>query len=614
MGRIADIPRFPEGTDVYLEAEMSELVSGGSYVPLDFYVCDDIEVRALPWSGLIDFEHKEGSVSGLVLHLPNSLPVGLYSLQVTLWKGGNQSRCLELSSFRFVRSSNEVNVDYGVWSSPEGSLLKVDLCFVSQVRVEGKDAFELWKELPGNSNKTRQNYIDEVLDLHSRANAIRDAELLRVQAENQRKANENTRIIDEEARELQETQRQNAERSRASAESTRVSNENTRKQNERGRQAAETNRQEAEAQREIDFAAAIAGAENVNASLSGTTLTVTDRNGNSVTQDVQGPKGEKGDKGEQGLQGIQGERGEKGEDGRGVPAGGTTGKVLAKKSNSDYDTEWVEQTGGGSDVSYTQYVREQGDNGVLTIGSNNYTIVSNVDPTGSSQAFVAPSWGALNSSLAGKANSNDLATVATSGSYNDLTNKPTIPDVTGKADKVQSATNGHLAGLNASGNLTDSGIAPSTLVYQGASQGTVPSVDFDPETDTVHVTAQTLSAAQQLQARTNIGAAGVNDIVGIPIVNHGTSDKGTSSTSYSIAPNTLHVWGEVDALYLSLTAGTVGYVQEYMIQFTSGSTATTLSLPNTLKWINGVTPSDIEAGKTYQVSIMNGIGVIGGAE
>ena len=30
-----------------------------------------------------------------------------------------------------------------------------------------------------------------------------------------------------------------------------------------------------------------------------------------------------------------------------VPAGGTTGQVLAKKSNTDYDTEWVDQTGGG---------------------------------------------------------------------------------------------------------------------------------------------------------------------------------------------------------------------------------------------------------------------------
>ena len=38
--------------------------------------------------------------------------------------------------------------------------------------------------------------------------------------------------------------------------------------------------------------------------------------------------------------------------------------------------------------------------------------------------------------ISGKANSSDLATVATSGSYNDLSNKPTIPDITGKEDKV----------------------------------------------------------------------------------------------------------------------------------------------------------------------------------
>lgn len=30
-----------------------------------------------------------------------------------------------------------------------------------------------------------------------------------------------------------------------------------------------------------------------------------------------------------------------------VPVGGTTGQVLAKASNADYDTVWVNQTGGG---------------------------------------------------------------------------------------------------------------------------------------------------------------------------------------------------------------------------------------------------------------------------
>lgn len=44
-----------------------------------------------------------------------------------------------------------------------------------------------------------------------------------------------------------------------------------------------------------------------------------------------------------------------------------------------------------------------------------------------------------------------------------ILNKPTIPSVTGKADKVSNATNGHLAGLDANGNLTDSGFKIVTI-------------------------------------------------------------------------------------------------------------------------------------------------------
>lgn len=36
--------------------------------------------------------------------------------------------------------------------------------------------------------------------------------------------------------------------------------------------------------------------------------------------------------------------------GIGIPAGGTTGQVLTKASDTDYDTEWVDQTGGGSGI------------------------------------------------------------------------------------------------------------------------------------------------------------------------------------------------------------------------------------------------------------------------
>ena len=52
-------------------------------------------------------------------------------------------------------------------------------------------------------------------------------------------------------------------------------------------------------------------------------------------QGIQGVKGDTGDTGPQGEQGIQGIPG------GGVNAGGTTGQVIAKLSNTDYDTGWV---------------------------------------------------------------------------------------------------------------------------------------------------------------------------------------------------------------------------------------------------------------------------------
>lgn len=57
--------------------------------------------------------------------------------------------------------------------------------------------------------------------------------------------------------------------------------------------------------------------------------------------------GETGPQGEQGATGQQGPQGETGAAGVGVPSGGTTGQVLKKASNANYDTEWADESGGG---------------------------------------------------------------------------------------------------------------------------------------------------------------------------------------------------------------------------------------------------------------------------
>ena len=61
----------------------------------------------------------------------------------------------------------------------------------------------------------------------------------------------------------------------------------------------------------------------------------------------------RGDTGPTGPTGKQGPAGAPGPTGPGVATGGTTGQVLAKKSNANFDTEWINAPGGGSGLTKT---------------------------------------------------------------------------------------------------------------------------------------------------------------------------------------------------------------------------------------------------------------------
>ena len=71
-----------------------------------------------------------------------------------------------------------------------------------------------------------------------------------------------------------------------------------------------------------------------------------------------GPKGDKGDTGEQGPAGV------------GIPSGGSAGQVLAKASATDYDTHWINQSGGGGGTSdYNDLSNKPQINGVTLSGN-----------------------------------------------------------------------------------------------------------------------------------------------------------------------------------------------------------------------------------------------------
>nr|DAR36532.1 MAG TPA: hypothetical protein [Caudoviricetes sp.] len=85
-------------------------------------------------------------------------------------------------------------------------------------------------------------------------------------------------------------------------------------------------------------------------------------------------------------------------------------------------------------------------------------------------------------------------------------------------------------------------------------------------------------------------------------------NTGGGPVTSGLSPNILYKFGERPSLTITLGGGTVGIVNEYMFEFVSGTTPTTLSLPDTIKWSGGNAPN-IEANKTYQVSIVNNLAV-----
>lgn len=93
------------------------------------------------------------------------------------------------------------------------------------------------------------------------------------------------------------------------------------------------------------------------------------------------------------------------------------------------------------------------------------------------------------------------------------------------------------------------------------------------------------------------------------LVNHGTND-----TTFALTPNTMHVWGEVPRLTLTLAPNPDNrFVAEYAFQFTCpAASGTELSLPSSIKWLGNVFAP--KKGQTYQACIVNGYFLIGGTQ
>lgn len=145
------------------------------------------------------------------------------------------------------------------------------------------------------------------------------------------------------------------------------------------------------------------------------------------------------------------------------------------------------------------------------------------------------------------------------------------------------------------------GFSPSASVTQTESGATVTITD-----KTGITTAEIKNGIDGKNGKD--GTNGTDGKAGTNGKNYSVEIVESTLTTQEIESNKFYKFGEVTELNLTLAEITDNtQLNEFMFEFVSGTTATTLTLPNTIKWLE--TPT-IEANKIYQCSIVNNVGVL----
>lgn len=169
----------------------------------------------------------------------------------------------------------------------------------------------------------------------------------------------------------------------------------------------------------------------------------------------------------------------------------------------------------------------------------------------------------------------------------------------------------------ANGNVPETDIAAAVAAYLEANP---PSVDTDTTLTVGGKAADAKATGEAIDKKiTTPSTASVGQVLVVTAVDEdgkpsawetidqedGSAERiEATEADVELQPNKLYVFGEMETLNLTLAdPDDTAIVNEYHAIFTSGETATTLTIPDTVK-----TPSDftIEASKVYELSILDG--------
>jgi hypothetical protein len=302
--------KIVKGNDFTLRIPVMKMVEGQAKAfPLP--ACTDVVVQVcnqfkrIPLAFTIDV--KEDNVL-LARVEGDKMSLGTYAIEVKGKIFGNDWRSNEYPQFAIVANNADADTEFGTTDEGDNSVEMDTAMVILPPSVELSDLIDKANEVLKN-NKEINDTLNANEEARKEAETQRvSAETERVKAEKKRQSDTSVAIGDMNKRietaiselNTHRTELDKAEAQRVSAEKERVDAEITRKQAETDRAAAEDARVEAEqsrvdaeTKREKDFTTAIkdaeaatTGAETCDIEMSGSTISVTNRNGETKSVDV----------------------------------------------------------------------------------------------------------------------------------------------------------------------------------------------------------------------------------------------------------------------------------------------------------------------------------------
>ena len=134
--------------------------------------------------------------------------------------------------------------------------------------------------------------------------------------------------------------------------------------------------------------------------------------------------------------------------------------------------------------------------------------------------------------------------------------------------------------------------------------------DIIEDIDTIRQTASNYKGTVTSIKIDNVTKTPSNGVVDLGYINKQLVT--TTSSTMTLTPNVYHRNTSTSLSSLTITLGSItnsNILNEYFVEFTTGSSGITISLPTSIKWVNGEAPS-FESSTTYQISIVNNLGVV----